>query len=69
MVCVPIGVSCTNDSPDLVVLNVLLSKNQNIFALGFGDTAINEIWALLLFDVMTVSVSGAGDMIIGAPFL
>ena len=68
-VCVPIGVSCTNDSPDFVVFNVLLSKNQNIRALGVGDTAINEIGVLLRFVVMTVLVSGAGDTITGAVFL
>ena len=67
-VCVPIAVSKTNVSPDFVVRRVWLFKNQNILAVGFGDIAIKEIGAVFLFVVITVFVSGIGDIITGAAF-
>ena len=65
-VCVPIGPLCIICSPDFVVPNVLLSRNQNIFASVLGDIAIKLIGWLDVSDVITVVVFWVGDMIIGA---
>ena len=61
----PIVTLCINFSPDFVVPRVLLSKNQNIFADGVGDTAINDIGVVSWSDVITTWVAGAGDMMTG----